>query len=44
MNRYMKLMPALALVALPNELSKPVTMAKMTVIIAVDVSKILRRP
>lgn len=44
MNKYMKLIPALARVALPNELSKPVTMPKITVIIAVDVSNIRRRP
>jgi hypothetical protein len=44
MNRYMKLIPALALVALPKELSRPVTIANITVMMDVDVSNILRRP
>jgi len=44
MNKKMKVIPALACIALPLELSRPVTMAKIHVIIAVEVSRILRRP
>lgn len=45
MNRYMKVIPAFALAGLvPGLLNKPVTMAKIPAMVAVDKSRILRRP
>lgn len=44
MKRYIKVIPAFDLAALPSELSKPETMARMQTITAVELKSALRRP